>query len=98
MSEKIVQLNITDFELIGDMECPDGILGTYYLVNPDKSKLAELKSMIEHRFDYMYDENLSDEEVEKAKEFHDQIWGHILDFIGENFITLDIDETYEIAY
>lgn len=95
---KIVQLNITDFDLIGSRECSDGVLATYYLINPDEAKLEELENTVAHRCDYMDDENLTDEEYAKAEMLHDCIWGYISEFIDENFITLDIDETYEIAY
>jgi hypothetical protein len=88
MKLKIVKLEIKDEE----------ICDTYYLVNPDKDKLAELKHMIEHRFDYMFDENITDEEFDKAEELVSDIWKAIDLFISANFVTLDIDEIYEIAY
>lgn len=95
MKQKIVKLNITDYEMIGDMECPDGVLLTYYLINPDEGKLKELKDIIEGRF---YVDGLTDEEIEAKEELCDDIWGYITDFIDENFVTLDIDKTYVIAY
>ena len=49
MKLKIVQLVIKD----------DEIQDINYLINPDKDKLAELKYMIEHRFDYEFENNLS---------------------------------------
>lgn len=84
----IVKLEIKDEE----------ICDTCYLVNPNKDKLAELKHMVEHRFDYMCDENITDEEFDKAEELVSNIWEAIYLFISANFVTLDIDETYEIAY
>jgi hypothetical protein len=88
MKPKIVKLAIQDEE----------IRDTYYLVNPDKDKLAELKNMIEHRFDYQYADNLTDEEIGKAEQFCDNIWEEIDKFIVNNFVVLTIDEIYEIAY
>lgn len=88
MKLKVVQLVIKD----------DEIQDSRYLINPDKNKLEELKYMIEHRFEYQFDDTLSDEEVEKAENFCDVSWGHIECFIEQNFITFDIDEVYEIDY
>lgn len=94
MKLKIVRLEIRDDELMGDKR----LLDTYHLVNPNKEKLAELKHMIEHRFDYMYDDNISDEDFDKGEELVSNIWEAIDLFISNNFVVLDIDETYEIAY
>lgn len=88
MKVKIVQLVIKD----------DEIQDINYLVNPDKDKLAELKYMIEHRFDYAFENNLSDEKIKEAEEFCDDIWDNIERFIEQNFVTLDIDEEYQINY
>lgn len=88
MKLKVVQLVIQD----------DEIQDTHYLINPDKDKLEELKHMIEHRFEYQFEDNLSDEEIKKAENFCDAIWDHIACFIEQNFITFDIDEIYEINY
>lgn len=95
MKTKIVKLEIKDTDLLSSYECPSGILETFYLIDPDETKLAELKNMIEHRFDY---KDMTDEEIEKIEEFCDNIWSNIYDFIKDNFVTLNIDETYEIAY
>jgi hypothetical protein len=94
----IVKVEIKDNDLFGMSDYPNGVLDTYYLVDPDKNKLAVLKHMIEHRFDYMSAENLTDEEFEKAEELHSNIWDAIDLFISANFTVLDIDEVYEIAY
>lgn len=95
---RIVRVNIKDDELIGDAVYPDGILKTYCLINPDEEKLAELKHMIENRFDYQYDDDLTDEEVESAEKFCDSIWENIDTFVHDNFsILLDVYE-YEIEY
>lgn len=91
MKLKIVELEIKDNDI-------DEVLNTYYLVNPDGSKLAKLKHMIEHRFDYQTAENLSDEAIEIAENICDNIWEIIIDFVNDNFVVLDVDETYEIAY
>ena len=88
MKLKIVQLVIKD----------DEIQDSRYLINPDKNKLEELKYMIEHRFDYQFEDTLSDEEIEKAENFCNAIWGHVERFIEQNFIIFDIDEIYEIDY
>lgn len=92
MKLKIVKLQIIDYDANGE------ILKEYDLINPDKAKLEELKHMIEHRNDYMFAENISDEEFDKAEEFADNIWECINEFISTNFVVLNIDETYEIAY
>ena len=91
MKAKIVKLEIKD----NDTAYPMRILDTYLLLNPDKTKLAELKHMIEHRFDM---DGLTDEEIEAREEFCDFIWGKVDKFITDNFIVLNIDKTYEISY
>ena len=91
MKTKIVRLEIRDKEM-------NDVLDTYYLISPNKKKLEELKHMIECRHDYMFVDNLTDEEYEKAEELADNIWDAIDIFISANFITLDIEETYEIEY
>ena len=88
---KIVKLKIVD----NDTSYKERLLETFYLIDPDESKLAELKRMIERRFDY---DGLSDEEIEKVEEMCDDIWGHIYRYIEDNFATLNINETYEISY
>lgn len=88
MKLKIVELIIKDEE----------IQDAYYLANPNKSKLDELKHMIEHRHDYMFDDNITDEEFDKAEELANNIWEAIDLFISSSFIVLDIEEIYEIAY
>lgn len=92
MKAKIVKVQIIDYDANGE------ILLEYDFVNPDKNKLAKLKHMVEHRFEYQFDENSSDEEIEKAEKFCDTIWDNINNFINENFITLNIEEVYEIEY
>ena len=94
----IVRLEIKDSDLVGMIEYPNGVLDTYYLVDPDKNKLAILKNMVEHRFDYMSAENLTEEEFEKAEELNSNIWDAIDLFVRTNFTVIDIDEVYEIAY
>lgn len=89
MKPKIVKLQILDY----DANCE--ILFEYYLVNPDENKLSELKQMIEDRYNH---DGLTDEEIEAREKFCDFIWDEIEEFIDNNFGTLDIDETYEIAY
>jgi hypothetical protein len=98
MKLKIVKLEIKDYDLVGIVEYPNGVLDTKYLINPDENKLAELKHMIEHRFDYQFDDTFTAEEIFKAEKFCDSIWHNIDKFIEENFVVLDIDETYKIAY
>ena len=91
---KIVQVCIRD----NDIRENERVLETYLLANPDKDKLKELKDKIECRFDYMCNENLSDEEIKEAERFADEIWSEIDKFIKENFVTIDIDSTFEISY
>jgi hypothetical protein len=91
MKSRIVELVIKDND-IGEIQ------DTYYLLNPNKDKLAELKQMIERRSDYQFEENLTDEEYLKAQELEDNIWEAIDLFISANFVTLTIDEIYEINY
>ena len=97
MKPKIVELVIKDYELIGDVTYPNGILDTYYLINPDKEKLEKLKHIVEHRHDYLY-EDLTDEAFDIAEEISNNIWDAIDLFINANFIVLDIEEAYEIQY
>ena len=79
-----------------DDEYPN--LDTYYLIDPDESKLAELKKAIETRFDYEDDDTLSTEEYEYKREIANDPWGFIDLFISMNFKTLDISEVVEINY
>ena len=95
MKPEIVKLVIKDYEMIGDAAYPNGILKTYYLLSPNKIKLAELKKDIEERFNY---DGLDEEDIESKEEFCDDIWNCIEYFISKNFVTLDIEETYEIEY
>ena len=91
---KIVRLDIVDNDF--DYRCcDDKVLNTYYLVDPDKTKLAELKHMIEHRHDF---NGLTNEDIEAREEFCDFIWDKVDEFVNENFATLDINEVYEIKY
>lgn len=91
---KIVKLDIVDNDFDARC-CDDKVLRTYYLTDPDETKLAELKHMIEDRHDF---DGLTDEEIEAREEFCDFIWDTVDEFINDNFATLDIDETYEILY
>lgn len=88
----IVKLVIIDYDANGET------LLELDLINPDRKKLNELKQMIEHRHDVLFDENATDEAIEYAEEFNDNIWDNIYAFIDENFVVLDINEDYEIAY
>jgi hypothetical protein len=91
---EVVRVNIVD----NYMEYGENpILKTFYLVNPNQEALSTLKRMIEDRFDYQYDDNISDEEIEAAENFNDNIWNHIYDFVEEHFEQLDIIE-YHIEY
>ena len=90
---KIVRVDFKDCSIF------DGtpILDTYYLIDPDEEKLKELKRAVETRFDYEYDDNLSEEEYEHMREIADDPWGFIDLFISINFKTLNID-TFKINY
>ena len=92
MKLRVVKLEIIDYDNGGT------ILHECDLVNPDMKKLAELKEMIENRFEYMYEDGLSDEDIRKAEEFRDFIWDKVHEFIAENFVVLKTDQTYEISY
>ena len=92
MKAEIVKLQIVDYDANGE------IMLEYDLINPDRKKLAELKHMIEGRYDYQFDDNLTDAEMEKAEQFRDNIWEEIEKFIADNFVVLTINEVYEIAY
>ena len=91
MKLKIVKLEIRDNDI-------SETLHTCYLINPDASKLAELKHMIEHRWIYGFTTDMTDEEIAKAEEFVDNIWDNVGKFIDENFVVINVEETYEIAY
>ena len=90
---KIVRVDFKDCSIF------DGtpILETYYLIDPDEDKLKELKRKVETRFDYEYDDTLSEEEYEYMREIADDPWGFIDLFVELNFKTLNID-TFEIDY
>ena len=80
---EIVKLQFHD----SDINERDGILKTYYLVNPDKKKLVELKNMVENRF--------MDEDVEA---YDYEYWDKIDEFISEHFSTVEIADTFVIEY
>ena len=91
---EITKVNIVD----GCLEHgEEHIMKTFYLLNPNKDKLYELKQLIEERFDYQFEDDISDEEIKAAEEFNDDIWNHIYDFVEKNFQQLDICE-YTINY
>ena len=79
---EIVKLQVHD----ADINERDGILKTYYLVNPDRERLVELRSMVENRFD---DDNYDD---------RDGYWGVIDNFVKSHFSTIEISDTFVIEY
>jgi hypothetical protein len=79
---EIVKLQFHD----ADINEKDGILKTYYLVNPDREKLIELRDMVENRFD---DENYDD---------RDGYWDKIDEFVQQNFSAIEIADTFIIEY
>ena len=91
---KIVRVDFKDNSIF------DGtpILETYYLINPNKDKLQELKEMVETRFDYEYINDLPNEAYHRMREIADDPWYAIDTFVKENFVILDIDEVFDINY
>ena len=79
---EIVKLQFHDV----DINEHDGILKTYYLVNPERERLIELRNMVENRFD---DPNYDD---------RDGYWGVIDDFVRANFSVIEISDTFVIEY
>jgi hypothetical protein len=79
---EIVKLQFHD----ADINERDGILKIYYLVNPDRERLVELRSMVENRFD---DDNYDD---------RDGYWGVIDNFVKSHFSTIEISDTFVIEY
>lgn len=71
--DEIIRVDIID----NDESYEDRLQGTYYLKNPDESKLQELKRMIENRFD-------------ESNEFSDSYLA-VENFIEENFETVEIE-------
>lgn len=71
--DEIIRVDIID----NDESYEDRLQGTYYLKNPDESKLKELKRMIENRF-------------EESNEFSDSYLA-VVNFIEENFETVEIE-------
>ena len=92
---KIVRVDFIDNSMFTG-ENP--ILDTYYLIDPDEEKLRELKHAVETRFDYEYDDTLSEEEYQFKREIADDPWGFIDLFIEMNFKTFKMGETFEINY
>ena len=92
---KIIKVDFMDY----DVKCgADKCLTTYYLIDPNKDKLSELKQLVEGRFDYKDDDTLSDKQVKQAEEFAWFAWDFIDEFIQKNFKVLTIDEHYEILW
>ena len=96
--DKIVEVVIRDPDWDENESYPDGVLATHYLVNPDREKLEQLKLMIERRFDYSFREDVSAEEIAEAEKFLDNVWDNIAKFIEENFVSLNISDTFTISY
>ena len=95
MKAKIIKLEFVDKDVnVGE----NPIQQQYYLLNPNKEKLQELKSLVENRFDYMSNDSLTDEQYLKAQELDDNIWEAIDLFVSANFIVLDIEDSFEINY
>lgn len=93
MKAKIVKLEFVDKDVdVGE----NSIQQQYYLLNPDKEKLQELKSLVENRFDYMSNDNLTDEQYLKAQELDNNIWEAIDLFVEVNFVVLDIENSFTI--
>ena len=79
---KIIKLQFHD----ADINERDGILKTYYLVNPERSKLIELKNMVEKRCEHArYEEDCS-------------YWDVIDEFVQKNFETIEISDAFIIEY
>jgi hypothetical protein len=79
---EIVKLQFHD----ADINERDGILKTYYLVNPDRERLVELRNMVDNRFN---DDNYDD---------RDGYWGVIDNFVKAHFSTIEISDTFVIEY
>lgn len=93
MKLKLVKLEIKDNELPATKK----LLKTYYLLNPNNKKLEELKHLIEHRNDYMFEDS-NNEEILREKKIAENIWDVIESFIEIHFIVLNINDVYEIEY
>lgn len=79
---EIVKLQFHD----ADIDERDGILKTYYLVNPERSRLIELREMVENRFD---DPNYDD---------RDGYWDVIDEFVKSHFSTIRMADEFIIEY
>lgn len=79
---KIVRLQFHD----ADINERNGILKTYYLVNPDRKKLGELKAMVENRFEYGGDD------------CDYTYWDKIDDFVQRHFTTVEVADTFVVEY
>ena len=79
---EIVKLQFHD----ADINEHEGILKTYYLVNPSQERLVELKEMVENRFD---DPNYDD---------MDGYWDVIDKFVRAHFSTIKMSDTFIIEY
>ena len=96
--DDVVKLEFFDPDWDENVDGRSGVVEVYYLKNPDEAKLAELKNMVEHRFDAMYREGATDEELDAAQQFVDSVWTRIDDFIREHFDVVDVDRSYRIIY
>lgn len=84
MRLKIVRLDVVDYDW--ETENPLGcILGTYYLINPDESKLRELMVKSNHRYEDEYEED------NFCIALNENGIGVIEAYIEENFQTISIE-------
>lgn len=95
MKVKITKLKIIDRDVDWG-ENP--VLDCFLLVSPDKKKLNELKEMVEGRFDYQFDDNISEEDFKTAEMFAGNVWDNVYEFIEDNFTVIDVDTSYEIEW
>ena len=87
--DQIVKLEFFDPDWDDNVDGRPGVVEVYYLKNPDETKLAELKEKVEHRFDAMQKDDITDDELAAAEEFVDNIYdvnGYLLKLVDKKVI------------
>ena len=95
---EIVKVEFYDPDWAENVKHRPGVVEAYYVEDPDEEKLTKLKAMVETRYDSLENDDLTEEEREKAEKFVDDIWANIDKFIHKNFKVVRVDRNFVINY